>query len=70
MWDILDQHYGHVDADLVWTVADANGIENPPAAHVDHRRTCQTSRCFSRTLVSVSRVELLPAPSSLAGLAP
>jgi len=31
LWDILDEHYGQVDADLVWTVADANGIENPSA---------------------------------------
>ncbi len=31
LWDILDNHYGQVDADLVWTVADANGIENPSA---------------------------------------
>lgn len=29
LWDILDAHYGYADADLVWHVANANGLKNP-----------------------------------------
>ena len=29
LWDILDDHYGHVDSDLVQRVAEANGLADP-----------------------------------------
>ena len=29
LWDIIETHYGHADADVVWRVAAANGLENP-----------------------------------------
>ncbi|MEZ5257017.1 MAG: LysM peptidoglycan-binding domain-containing protein, partial [Ilumatobacteraceae bacterium] len=29
LWDILDTHYGHVDADLIWHIAELNNLENP-----------------------------------------
>ena len=29
LWDVLQHHYGHVDADLIWRIAEINGLENP-----------------------------------------
>ena len=39
LWDIIDARYGHVDADMVWGVAEYNRLENPnmivPGQHLD-----------------------------------
>ena len=29
LWDIVEAHYGHADADTVWRVAAASGLDNP-----------------------------------------
>lgn len=29
LWDILNDDYGHVDADLIWHIAEINGLEDP-----------------------------------------
>ena len=29
LWDVLEAYHGHVDADMIWHVADLNGIEDP-----------------------------------------
>ena len=29
LWDVLHAYHGHVDADLIWAVAERNGLENP-----------------------------------------
>lgn len=34
LWDILEQTYGTVDADLVWTIAKVNAIADPDLIHV------------------------------------
>lgn len=35
LWDILHAHYGAVDADLVWRIAEHNGLADPDAIDVD-----------------------------------
>ena len=29
LWDVINDRYGHVDGDLVWQIADLNGLEDP-----------------------------------------
>jgi nucleoid-associated protein YgaU len=29
LWDVLHAYYGHVDADIIWEVAERNGLEDP-----------------------------------------
>lgn len=71
LWDILDRHYGYVDADLVWAVAAWNGLENPSLIYADQRIVLPPlEQLFATTAPTDAPAPGADAPAAVTPLAP
>ncbi len=69
LWDIVDRHYGHATADLVWATVEANpGLDDPNLIYPGQQITLPPTTDQAPTVTQ--SVEPVPLPPSLVPEAP